>query len=72
MPAQSTPVSYADLDRNGTLELIVQFLEETFNECMPRNPPDGLHVLTLVGEIEDEAWFTGTEYVRGVVQIGDP
>lgn len=71
MPAESHPVSYADLDRDGIPELIVQFLDETFDDCLPRNPPDGVHIVTLTGEIEDQAWFTGTAYLRGIVQIGE-
>ena len=71
MLADSSPVNYVDLNRNGVLELILQFDEETFNECMPRNPPDGIHIVTVEGEVQDEAWFTGTAYLRGVVQVGN-
>ena len=36
---------------------------------MPREDTQGIRAVTVVGEVQDQTWFTGTRYLRGIVQL---
>jgi hypothetical protein len=61
--ANPAPISYEDNNGDGVMELIVKFDRATFEAMVPEG--DNVPV-TVTGEVMDETWFIGTDYIRTI------
>jgi hypothetical protein len=66
--ADPSRVSFTDDNGDGVDEILLEFDAQEFHAIAPPGPEV---TVTIAGEVEDTAWFTGTDLIRGP-QVSQP